>query len=71
MLVRHRPWVLLLAVWLLLTRPDGTPLHVRADSVVAVYAPTVCDPRARAEILLSAGTRLCVRESPAEVRDLL
>lgn len=60
------PWVLVWA-WIALTRPDGSALHLRSESVVAVYGPTVCDPRARAELQLSNGLRHCVREEVSDV----
>lgn len=67
-------WLWVLGLYVVLTRTDGSPIYVRADSVTATYAPifsTHCPPSARAEVMLANGRSLCVRETPKEVVDVV
>jgi hypothetical protein len=58
---------LLLAIFVLLTDPQGNDIYISREQVVAITNPSGCAADTHARLITVGGT-LCVAEDPADVR---
>jgi len=63
--------LLLIVVFVNLTRPDGGDVYINPEAVAAVLDAHFCDKDAHTDIVLLSGAHICVSEDPPTVFHIL